>query len=361
MGLQMSFAQTFNVFQAINLTAGQKMVLAGISTFTDSTGKAWPSVATIAARCSMGVRTVQRHIAKLVSLGYLDRIYRTGRAAVTRVKLSGTTPAKLAPTPLPNWQTESAIESVNEITAQAAAPALAENPAVAAVVVFDSVDTEVRGPAPVVDLVANLPDQHEVQSHDGIAPNTFIKSSHDAMTSTLMDKASHDVTHTPPADLVVSCDKVPAEGVARCDTLNPLADVPTALLDDFGIVRKAKKKPAAVTRTEAVVFASEAAKAGMTVAQAVEHCIHRGWSRFDAQWVPAAPAMTLQRVYVPEVAPPANPDIVRAELAKLAAQPGPTAKMADPLAWAKSTLARHQAGEHVSGFALRSARAALRL
>ena len=316
MGLQMSFAQTFNVFQAINLTAGQKMVLAGISTFTDSTGKAWPSVATIAARCSMGVRTVQRHIAKLVSLGYLDRIYRTGRAAVTRVKLSGTTPAKLAPTPLPNWQTESAIESVNEITAQAAAPALAENPAVAAVVVFESVDTEAMDTPPVVDLVPALP---------------------------VID--------------------------------NPLADVPAALLDDFGIVRKAKKKAAKVTRLEGQVMAREAAKARLTVEDVVKLCILRGWSRFEAVF--ATPAVMTQfyatmtpaqapqtgrsAVYVHEAAPPANPDIIRIELAKIATQPGPTAKMADPLAWAKNTLARHQAGEHVSGFALRSARAALRL
>ena len=320
MGLQMSFAQTFNSFQAINLTAGQKLVLAGISTFTDSTGKGWPSVATIAARCSMAVRTVQRHIAALVSLGYLDRIYRTGRAAVTRVKLGVTTPAKLAPTPPPNWHPESAIESVNQITAQPAAPVVAENPASAAVVVFESMATEVTDPVPVVDLVA---------------------------VDVVPDLPAVDVP-------TVDIETLPA-------VADPMADVPAALLDDFGIVRRAKKKAAVVTRTEAIVFASEAAKAGMTVAQAVEHCIHRGWSRFDAQWVPAAPAMTLQRVYVPEVAPPASPDIVRAELAKLAAQPGPTAKMADPLAWAKSTLARHQAGEHVSGFALRSARAALRL
>ena len=303
----MSFVHTHNVLLNSDLTKGQKLVLGVIGTFTDQGGKCWPAVETIAARCAMCVRTVQGHINDLVRLHYLTRTYRKGRSAITQLTekamgwLSGT-PAKTAPPPPQKLHPEPVIEPAKEITAQAAAPVVAENPAVAAVVVFESVDTEAMDTEPVVDLVPALP---------------------------VID--------------------------------NPLADVPAALLDDFGIVRKAKKKPAAVTRTEAVVFATEAAKAGMTVAQAVEHCIHRGWSRFDAQWVPAAPAMTLQRVYVPEVAPPASPDIVRAELAKLAAQPGPTAKMADPLAWAKSTLARHQAGEHVSGFALRSARAALRL
>ena len=169
----MSFATTFNVFQDQRLTAGQKLVLAGIATFANDTGKCWPSIATIAARCSMAVRTVQRHIAQLVSLGYLERIYRTGRAAITRVKADITTPAKLAPPPPPNWHPESVIESVNTVTAQPTAPELAESPAIAAVVVFESADTEAR---PAVDLVAD-----------------------------------------------------------------PLAEVPAALLADFGIVRKAKK------------------------------------------------------------------------------------------------------------------------
>ena len=304
MGLQMSFAQTFNSFQAINLTAGQKLVLAGISTFTDSTGKGWPSVATIAARCSMAVRTVQRHIAALVSLGYLDRIYRTGRAAVTRVKLGVTTPAKLAPTPPPNWHPESAIESINEITAQPAAPVVTENPASAAIAVFESTTTEVTDHAPVVDVVADLP--------------------------------------------VVD---------------NPMASVPAALLDDFGIVRRAKKKAAVVTRTEAVVFASEAAKAGMTVAQAVETCIMRGWSRFNATWVPQqAPAMAVQRVYVPEVAPPASLGVINAGRAAIAAMRETiNRQVIGKTAWATAAMAKAAAGEHVAPATLAAARVALRI
>ena len=317
MGLQMSFAQTFNSFQAINLTAGQKLVLAGISTFTDSTGKGWPSVATIAARCSMAVRTVQRHIAALVSLGYLDRIYRTGRAAVTRVKLGVTTPAKLAPTPPPNWHPESAIESVNQITAQPAAPVVAESPASAAVVVFESMATEVTDPVPVVDVVPDLP-----------------------------------VVDVP----AVATDTLPVVD-------NPLASVPAALLDDFGIVRKAKKKAAVVTRTEAVVFASEAAKAGMTVAQAVETCIMRGWSRFNATWVPQqAPAMAVQRVYVPEVAPPASLGVINAGRAAIAALRNKiNRQVIGKTAWATAALAKAAAGEHVAPATLAAARVALRI
>ena len=304
LGCNMSFAQTFNSFQAINLTAGQKLVLAGISTFTDSTGKGWPSVATIAARCSMAVRTVQRHIAALVSLGYLDRIYRTGRAAVTRVKLGVTTPAKLAPTPPPNWHPESAIESINEITAQPAAPVVTENPASAAIAVFESTTTEVTDHAPVVDVVADLP--------------------------------------------VVD---------------NPMASVPAALLDDFGIVRRAKKKAAVVTRTEAVVFASEAAKAGMTVAQAVETCIMHGWSRFESAWMPAAaPAMAPQSFYVPEVAPPASLGVINAGKAAIEALRNKiNRQVTGKTAWATAALAKAAAGDHVAPATLAAARVALRI
>ena len=297
----------------------EKIVLIAIASHADADGKCWPSVGTLAELAGMGVRTANRHIASLIKKGYIRRIYRTGRSAVTWLTdrvMCFLTPANQADRPLPIRQTESAIESVNEITAQAAAPMLAENPAVAAVVVFESVDTEAMDTPPVVDLVPALP---------------------------VID--------------------------------NPLADVPAALLDDFGIVRKAKKKAAKVTRLEGQVMAREAAKARLTVEDVVKLCILRGWSRFEAVF--ATPAVMTQfyatmtpaqapqtgrsAVYVHEAAPPANPDIIRIELAKIATQPGPTAKMADPLAWAKNTLARHQAGEHVSGFALRSARAALRL
>ena len=276
----MSFTQTFQAFHTANLTAGQKLVLAGIATFADAkSGKCWPSIATIAARCSMGVRTVQRHIAALVNMGYLVRIYREGRAAVTRL----VTPANLAPPPLPIWHPEPAIpESVNEITAlpEAPAPVVAEVPAVAAVVVFESVDTQ----------------QPDSQQPDSQQPDT-----------------------------------APAEVAIDLPTDNPLADVPVDLLHDFGVVRKAKKKSATVTKTEAIVFASEATKAGLSVAEAVRECILRGWSRFEAGWIPAkTPVAPVQRVYVPEVAQPCTPEVKSAAMAALTALRNKITQQAKP-------------------------------
>ncbi|MFZ4626678.1 MAG: hypothetical protein ACOYNF_20900, partial [Rhodoferax sp.] len=69
--------------------------------------------------------------------------------------------------------------------------------------------------------------------------------------------------------------------------------------------------------------------------------------------------MAMQRVFVPEVSPPASPAIVQASKADLAALRPKIIGTADPLAWAKQRIADHKAGKHVSGFALRSARSVL--
>jgi DNA-binding MarR family transcriptional regulator len=84
----MSFVHTHNVFLNSDLTKGQKLVLAVISTFTNQAGKCRQSNADIAARCSLSERALQRHIADLVKLGYLTRIYRTGETAITQIHSS---------------------------------------------------------------------------------------------------------------------------------------------------------------------------------------------------------------------------------------------------------------------------------
>lgn len=313
----MSFAQTYNAFQTIDLTAGQKLVLAGIATFAGSTGKAWPAISTIAKRCSMGVRTVQRHIAKLVSLGYLERVYRSGKAAITRVRLDVATPAKLAPLPLPNWHPESAIESVNQITAHR--PDQGTDPtadtADAAVVIFDSVKARGQETAP------EMAGQGPVESAD--------QGPVESLTIELVP-----FTVTPDIDQgpVEVADQGPVEVAGIVMDPDPLAAVPADLLEDFAVVRRAKKKAAKVTRLEGQVLASEAAKARMTVEDVVKLCILRGWSRFEAVFatpnvmaqfnaamMPAqSPQTTPQRFYVPEVVQPASPSVKAAAMAAIA-------------------------------------------
>ena len=269
----MSFAQTFQVFQSAALTAGQKLVLGAITTFTDQVGKCWPSIQTIAQRCSLSVRSVQRHIAALVNLGYLQRIYKPGRAAVTRVNLPSTTPAKLAPPPPPNWHPEPAIdEPVNQTTAPTLPdlPEQPDSPAIA-VVVFEKKEQPGQ---PDLPPVIDAPGQTDLPEQPG----------------------QPEQTNLPPE----------------------LANIDPELLEDFGIVRKAKKKSPQVTKTEAKTFALEAHKAGLTVPEMLKLCILRGWSRFEASWMPpVAPTAPPQAVFKPETVQPASPAIVAAQRAKL--------------------------------------------
>lgn len=289
----MSFVNTFNALQVSNVTAGQKLVLAAIASF-ERAGKCWPSIATIAERCSMGARTVQRHIAALISLGYIQRIYRQGRSAITRVFI-GETHAKLAPPPTPNWHPESVIpESVNEITA---AP-IAQSP-------------ETATAAIVVSEIHKQPEQPDTAMLAlEVTPGT------DTFTP-LLDAPA------PTANELAATETVSAQVIDE----NPLAEVPATLLADLGEVRKAKKKPAKPTKTEAALWWAEAQKAGWTMEQVILTMVLRGWSRFEASWVQHVPPQTVvqgpQAVFKPEPVPVANPSVVaacRAKLAELRAQ-----------------------------------------
>ena len=310
----MSFILVDNVFDGVNgILPGQKLVLLALAKFADSNGKSWPSVQTIASMVGMGVRTVARHIASLIKLGYLERIYRAGRSSITRITARvlnmlsiGQTTAKLAPIPRPNWQTEPVTESINQKTAQSQIDSIA---AAAVIVAFE---------------IPAIPDIQ--QPTDAVPP-------------------------------IASEKPLPAPAT----TANPFDNVPVQLIEDFGIVRKNKKKPAKITSTEAVIFAAEAAKSGLTIAEAVTTCITRGWSRFNASWLPAKPVEARTAAYVPEVAQPVTQEIKSAGLAALTALRAKGAGATDPLKWARDAVDRDAAGERVGCALLRNAKMALRI
>ncbi len=324
----MSFAQTFNVFQTSNLTAGQKLVLAGIATFANDTGKCWPSIATIADRCSMAGRTVQRHIAKLVRLGYLTRIYRKGQSAITKIstallehyaKTNQPTDCTLGDAPIEATGTSKAARVVASTTAPATAAPQNEP---------RWCDTDNLGKAIQSWGLAGDRLTYDTLSPPPTTPchpEPAIESVN--QTTALSEPPSPEPEPAAAAAVVVfesaipECSAAPeVPAMPEAPATNPLADVPADLLADFGTVRKAKKKSATITKTEAVVFAAEAQKAGLTVAQAVTTCILRGWSRFEASWIPQqAPTTPPQRYFVPEVAVPASPDVIAAGKAALAA------------------------------------------
>ena len=287
-----------NTVLSSNLPAGLQHTLAVFATFADAGGLCWPSNETVALKSNKDERTVRRHVEELEEIGVIKRTYRKGKSAITRIILSA----------LPGYPTPDILPTPPRTSCPPES-------------VIESVNTVTAQPS--------APELAESPA-----------------TAAIVVSESADTEARPAVDLVA----------------DPLAEVPAALLADFGIVRKAKKKAATVTKTEAVVFAAEAKKAGLTPAQAVEACIHRGWSRFEAAWLPQAPAMPVQRVYVPEVAPPASPDVIAAHRATLAALRETIIRQGKAsTTWATAALAKAAAGEHVAPASMAAARAALRL
>ena len=286
----MSYTSTFNALNTSNTTAGQKLVLSVIASFERAgSGKAWPSVATIAKRASLSARTVNYHIASLIKLGYIQRIYRSGRSAITRLFI-GQTPAKIADaTPAKIADIESVrFESVNDSGTPPATPEPSTETATAAIVVF----TENEHPITKA-ITEEMPD---VLAIDSMVPVPEVTGCH------------------PQAGMPIEACTAPVEPSQEALDTDPLADVPATLLQDLGEVRKAKKKPAKVTRTEAQILAQEAAKAGLSVKDVVLLMVLRGWSRFEASWIPHVPPQAVvqgpQSVFVPEVVKPASPGAI---------------------------------------------------
>lgn len=59
--------------------------------------------------------------------------------------------------------------------------------------------------------------------------------------------------------------------------------IPDELIHDFAAVRKAKRAP--ITATAINGIKREAAKAGITLEQAITMCVERNWQSIRADWV----------------------------------------------------------------------------
>ncbi len=278
----MSFALTDSALRATGITTGQTVVLAAIATFADQNGRAWPSLQAIQKITKQSIRTIQYRIAELVKMGFLQRIFRQGRSAIsiiteriTGVLATGQTHANRAPTPMQTVHPEPAIESINTKTAPS------------------QIDSIAAGTDIVVFEIPAIPDTKQPQA---IAP---------VLTELPVHSEPVQTTVNPPLP----------NGDA---TVNPFADVPVQLIEDFGQVRRAKKKPAKITNTEAVIFADEVGKAGISLTEAVRICVLRGWSRFEASWLPVKVPEQATRVYKPETVKLASPEVKAAGLAALA-------------------------------------------
>lgn len=276
----MSFVATFNAFQISGISKAEQHVLTAICTFANKNGICWPTTETIAARCLSSVRTVQTHINSLVSKGLIERIHRKGRPTTTKVLVPQTltpTPADSAPPPPQLLRGEPVIEPVNTKTAAATSPP--PETAIAAIV------------------VSEIPEQPEQPDTTMLALEVVPAA--DVHTPLLN-------APVPTAHEIVAVEPVSAKVIEE----NPLAGVPETLLQDLGEVRKAKKKPAKPTKTEANLWWAEAQKAGWSMEQVVLTMVLRGWSRFDASWVEHVPQQAVvqgrEAVFKPEVVQPAS-------------------------------------------------------
>ncbi len=303
----MSFAATFNAFQVSGISKSEQHVLTAICTFADKNGVCWPSVETIAKRCLSSVRTVQVHISALVAKGLLQRIYRKGRSAITKVLIP--TPAESAPLPPQNLHPEPAIESVNTIIA--APPAEPLPAAVSPPLLFSEIPEQ---PKTAIEPSQNMGEACPLPE----ALQSTVDRSMASISEPPAEKQTSELDN-PVIDLQVDTQTQVA--------VDPLVDVPATLLQDLGEVRKAKKRTPKPTRTEANLWFAEAQKAGWTMEQVILTMVLHGWSRFEASWVQHVPQQVVvqgpQAVWKPEPAPEASPEVVascRAKLAELRAR-----------------------------------------
>jgi DNA-binding transcriptional ArsR family regulator len=327
-GLQMSFAFTDAALGLTGICPSQKLTLSIFAKHANSKGICWPSNQTVARTTGFDERTVRRHIESLKGMGIIERITREGRSAMTRIVWAmlapKATPDIVPPTPDIVPPLNLSKESEYQITAQPTAPVVAESPAVAAIVVFKAMDTEIIDTAPVVDLVAD--------TAPAIAPGTTAQAPADSPAVDLVPALPAVATDTEPALPEPVIAQAPADAPAvdvpaPADAPvvdNPLADCPPQALADFGLAREKKGRSATPTSTELRILGKQGAAVGLTIAQVIMLCAGEGWAwfqskwatppvmeRFKAEWMPGqAPVTPVQLVFVPESAPPARPETI---------------------------------------------------
>ncbi len=112
------------------LPPGTRMVLLALADMANAAGTCWPSIATIARRACMSVRSIFTHLKALEGMGLLTRRQRIGRSSL--YSLTGQALAPSTPASKPNEATSAPAPEVipTPQPAQQSAPAPAIAPAV---------------------------------------------------------------------------------------------------------------------------------------------------------------------------------------------------------------------------------------
>ena len=115
----MSFALV-NQAIALPLPPARRMVLLALADMANAAGVCWPSIATLARRACMSVRSVFNHLKALVKAGLIQRRPRIGRSSlymVTGQALAPSTPAAIDAASTPTTGTDRATSAPAPTTA----------------------------------------------------------------------------------------------------------------------------------------------------------------------------------------------------------------------------------------------------
>ena len=81
------------------LTAGQRLLLARLADYADAgTHEAWPARDTLSRCLGMNGKTIQRHLAELIDLGYVSESHAAQRGRTRTLRLH--------PEAWPSWREE---------------------------------------------------------------------------------------------------------------------------------------------------------------------------------------------------------------------------------------------------------------
>lgn len=193
------------------------------------------------------------------------------------------------------------------------------------------------------------------------------------------ESADHDRQdlHTEPAiKPVIQPVKKPIPATPAAQPVVVVAnEIPENLLADWILVRSSKGRKV-LTATELDNMRSEAAQAGISLADAVRECINSGWARFKAAWLPENPMATvpsatpvdaaiLEKMAAQQAAPVQDvPQLSAQERAAFnaAAERIKSTVIAKPkLAWAEEAIALRRSGVQISHVRLKNAMSVLGL
>lgn len=310
---------------------------------------------TIALYCGTSVRSVQNHIKQLLEDGYITRRRRFMDSSVYRIDL-----AKL-------HADAEKFDALMRARKEARATKKLG---------FDATDDVAAAKAEVAALPENPASLPEDTAP--VPENFAVYDMQNLQTEPVAEPVDKPIIRTSPAP--APCPTPPAAApAAATPTAQPVVvvanEIPENLLADWILVRESKGRKV-LTATELDTIRSEAAQAGISLADAVRECVNSGWVRFKAAWLPENPMATvpsatpvdaaiLEKMAAQQAAPVQDvPQLSAQERAAFnaAAERIKSTVIAKPkLAWAEEAIALRRSGVQISHIRLKNAMSVLGL